>query len=256
MFWYPTAVTAAGVGLALWCTPAIAAGGKDIASAPSVVYGQQEFGNTGVDDPGNGFCPLGSGNGGDAGQSWWLLAVTAGDKVTIDFAGAEPGVPEVAVYPVGTNDFNVQLQNLGAPTGEDSKAEYVFSAGRTGTMPLQFINCGDNNGTGPYNFTAYVAHKLVASLAAAGSSHRNHQTRFTVGVHNPDGVVVHDPAIHATVQVLAHHKWVTQTTVPAPGTAVVKWSRAERGKTQSVRVQLTGSGYLTASSQTLRVKGV
>jgi hypothetical protein len=61
----------------------------NIASAPTVAYGVQEFGNTATDStPLQGLCPD------IETDTWWLLPVLAGDAVTINFEGAGGGRPQ------------------------------------------------------------------------------------------------------------------------------------------------------------------
>jgi hypothetical protein len=126
-------------------------------------------------------------------------------------------------------------------------------------MPLNFTtsDCNGNSTVpGPYDFTAFIAHKLVLSLTPTSSNHHTHRTAFAVGVHNPDGVVVANPALRATVQRLVHGKWVSSAPLAPPFSFGVKWLPAQRGKLQSIRVVVAGPGYLTATSRTVRVRGV
>jgi hypothetical protein len=75
-------ILGAVAGTLVLVVPAFAAGGATIASAPTVAYGQQEFGNTATDSTvAQDLC-----HGSDQ-TSWWLASVTAGDRLTIDFGG-------------------------------------------------------------------------------------------------------------------------------------------------------------------------
>jgi hypothetical protein len=88
----------------------VATGGGSIASAPTVAYGQLEFGNTATDLPANefanGYC-----------YSWWLVPAITGDKITIDWTsepdanGAYLTALWAYLYPVGTTDFNFPNTN-------------------------------------------------------------------------------------------------------------------------------------------------
>ncbi len=227
-----------------------ATGGASIASAPTVAYGQQEFGNTLTDNNVHVDCH---------GWSYWQLPVTAGDHLTIDFEGQ--GAQNEALYPVGTNDFNVTdttpVQE--ATSGENGHQQALYTAERTGMMPLVFYvsqekRCGEVNG--PYDFTVYVKHALVLSLAAIRANHRRHETTFHISVDNPDGVPVSSPNLRMAVQLLTHGRWVTIST-GAPATLFnYTWNHPERGSWQRVRVHVFGSEYFSATSRSIRVKGV
>jgi hypothetical protein len=243
------------VALCYWAAQALAAGGATIAAAPTVAYSQQEFGNTATDSTSaQDLC-----NGAEQ-NSWWLLPVTAGDRITIDFQGA--GAQYEALYPVGTSDFNVTSASSveHAELGSNGAQEAVVTVQQDGTMPLDFstYDCtfGNFGVPGPYNFTVGVQHALVLSLAVASTNHHRHRTTFSLGVHNPDGVAISNPSLRVAVQRLASGKWVTVGAARPAGTIPVVWARALRGRWQSVRVEVSGPGYLSATSQPVRVKGV
>lgn len=247
--------------LAACCLPAtaLASGGADIASATTVAYGQQQFGNTATDS-----CVF-PGSLGQPEVSWWLLPVTAGDKATIDLETTSldgPAALFAKLWPVGTTDFNVNTASpfQEVPTKANGKAEMVVPVmPRSGTMPLQFLANGDGCGAGtggPYDFTARVEHRLVVSLSAAGVNRPLHRTRFLLGVHNPDGVPVSDPRLRYDVERLTGGRWFTIARHRPPFAFTWRWPRAQRGRRQSIRVQLHGPGYLTATSRAVRVSGV
>jgi hypothetical protein len=233
---------------------ALAAGGASIAAAPTVVYGQLEFGNT-VTDSGKGTPQCD--NAGD-GRSWWLLPVLTGDQVKIDLAGHTEGDGFiVAAYSVGTNDFN--FVNEPSPYASNSEhqadqAEVVFRAPADGNMPLLVSSC-DN--VGDYSFTAYVTHGVVAKLSSKGSNHRQHRTYFAVSAYNPDGAPV-TSGLHATVQVSRSGKWGLWKTLSQSqfSSFYIGWPRSMRGHSWNVRVVVSGSGYQTATSRAQRVQGV
>jgi hypothetical protein len=242
-------------GACFWAPPALASGGSSIASAPTIVYGQQEFGNTAMDNCSALQEPALSNQ---TAESWWLAHVTAGDRVTIDFEGTRSPARSVyaaELWPVGTTDFTFPgVDDWTGPetmtlAGENGKAEMVVnSVPRSGMMPLVFAdwyNCDGPNG-GPYDFTAYVLHRLVLSMSAR-SNRRQHRTYFYVGAHNPDGVPVSN-GLHPAFQLFYGGKW-------HPVGTHVKWTGWDRGKWWRVRAQVSGSGYLTATKR-IRVKGV
>jgi hypothetical protein len=243
------AVLAALLGTcAGYVTPtAAASGGGGIAAAPTVAYGQQEFGSTLTDNNVHRDCH---------GWSYWLLPVTAGDHLTIDFEGQ--GAQNEALYPVGTNDFNVTDTRTAqqAALGANDHQQALYTVEQTGTMPLVFYvsierGCGGSNG--PYDFTVLVEHALVLSLAPVRTNHRQHKTTFSVGVHTPDGVPASSPGLRMAAQLLTHGRWVTVSS-GSPATFNYTWPRSERGKWQYMRVQVSGAGYFTATSRSVRVK--
>lgn len=251
--WGMRCLVAFGVAMIVVCataSAAVASGGANIASAPTVVYGQQEFGNTVTDDgQGTPNCDTTRGPG----RSWWTLPVTAGDRVTIDLGGQTQGDGfSIDVYATGTNDFDV-AQRLPYASEDDfrDQVELVFTAPVSGTMPMDVSTCDD---IGTYAFTAYVQHRLVLSLSAGATNHRSHRTKLIVGAHNPDGVVVNSAVLRCRFERLGHRKWIMIATRAQPFALSYKWPRSERGTWQWLRVQVSGSGYLTAASQSVRVR--
>lgn len=246
----------AAVAVLCSASSALAAGGGNIASAPSVVYGQLEFGNT-VTDSGLG-APACTNDG--RGRSWWLLPVLTGDQVKIDLSGHTTGDGFlVAAYNVGTNDFN--FVNGPSPYASNvdhqaDQAEIVFRAPADGNMPLLVSSC-DN--VGDYSFTAYVTHGLVAKLAWKGKNYRQHRTYFAVSAYNPDGTPI-TSGLHATVQVYRSGKWSQwgKSTLSQSqfSSFYIAWPRSMKGHWWKVRVVVSGAGYQTATSGTQRVKGV
>jgi hypothetical protein len=228
--------------------PALATGGDSIASAPTVAYGQQEFGNTLTDNNVKADCH---------GWSYWLLPVVAGDELTIDYEGQ--GAQSEALYPVGTNDFNVTDTETvqTSATGSNDHQQALYTVAQTGIMPLVFYvsqerGCGGPNG--PYDFWVYDEHKMVLDLTAS-SNRRHHTTTFTVAVHTPDGVAIAEAALDATLEMRVGDSWVRLATHAQPFTFSVRWSPRERNVLQTVRAVVSGSGYRTATTST-RVKAV
>ncbi len=149
------------VALASAPARALAAGGTSIASAPAVVYGQQEFGNTATDQHLEGSC----GFSGDAWRSYWTLNVVAGDRLTIDWESSAPKT-EIELMPIGTTDFTFLKTEPAASQSLSSngKNQLQYTAPQSGAMPLYFQACGFENAGGPYDFTATDQHALVVGL--------------------------------------------------------------------------------------------
>jgi hypothetical protein len=234
---------------------ALAAGGSSIAAAPTMVYGQQEFGNTATD---------GIFTAHDGYASWWQLPLIAGDHLTLDFEGA--GVQCERIWPVGTNDFNL---NGATPvqvaiTGSNGKQEVTLTASQDGSMPLEFQagwpDCdkeGSLGPTGPYDFIANVQHALVVSLSVSKVNRRTHRTTFGLSLHNPDGATVSSPSLRYDVQHRAGTGgWQTTSNLRPTFAFSYRWAPRQRGKWQYIRVQVHGPGYLTTTSRTLRVRGL
>ena len=240
-----------------WTASAIADGGKSIDSAPAIIYGQQEFGND----------ANGAQNIDQVYDSWWTLNVAAGDHITINWeAQLDPQGrgPALLIYAVGTTDYSVGNAN---PTtyqflNSNGKNQLRYTAAVDGVMPVDFQADGNINLTyeeyppGPYDFTAYVQHALVVSLSVTNVNRRKHRTMFVVGVHNPDGAAITNPNLRYDVQHRAGGSWRTTSTLGPPFAFSYRWPRGQRGKWQYVRVQVHGPGYVTATSRTVRVKGV
>jgi hypothetical protein len=219
---------------------ALADGGSSIASAPSVVYGQQQFGNTA-----NGSNPIEP-------SQYWLLSVTAGDLITIDWESH--AYPQLHIYPIGTTDFS--LGNAYPFKSQDVVSvqnELVFTAPRTGAMPMEFFQW--NESRGPYDFTAYVRHAIRLGLPRTSKLHR--KATLPVSVHNAEGGVISDPALQVDVQIKRRKGWQIIGSAPVGNAiAAVKLDIPARyaGKKISLRAYAHGSGYATAASRTLRVR--
>jgi hypothetical protein len=187
------------LGVAALAVPASAlgSGGAAIASAPTVVYGKQLFGNTATDDGGKTLSDCVDG------ESWWTLPVLAGDQIKIDYEG---GLDYMQAWNVGTTDFNIHT----APNpqqfhiGSNDKEESIIKAPIAGNMPLRFYSfneegfcifegSGDDYAPGPYDFTATVQHALAAALTPITSIYTNSivtgTASFADGTPVPDGVI-------------------------------------------------------------------
>lgn len=205
-------------------------------------YGQQEFGTLA---PANG-CPY----------SWWDLSVTAGDHLTVDWESQATGLPYAALYPKGTNDYDYPQTQYVADSflNGNQKGQLTYTVPSTGVMPLAFtaddLCNADDQGGGPYDFTAYVVHAVTLSLKGVAPHARS--GRATVGVHSPDGTPLSDPAIKVQLRASTSGRKTVKLGVSTPshGLAAVRyklpasWTR----KKVTVRASAEGPGYLTATS--------
>jgi hypothetical protein len=169
--------------LALLPAAANAAGGANIASAPTVAYGQHTFGNTAT------------GKWGCQPAEYWNLSMKAGDQVTVDWATtAREYAYKALIYPAGTTDFSINNVNaLGYyEIGSNNHAEAVFSTGTSGSYPLIFVasGCGSEPHPGPYDFTATIQHGLTISLKSY--AHIRTTTVIAATASTVDGVPVPD----------------------------------------------------------------
>lgn len=182
------AALVAGAAMLFLPASAQAEGGASIAAAPTVAYGQQEFGSTAT----GGYLTFGCGPGY---RSFWALPVVAGDQVTIDWESTI-STTEMVVAPVGTTDYNMaHSDNLTEQAlAGNNKNSFQFTAPQTGTMPLWFRSCEDIGATpGPYAFTAADQHALATALTPATYIYPNSAIGGTVsladGSPTPDGMV-------------------------------------------------------------------
>jgi hypothetical protein len=171
---------------------AMAAGGKSIATAPSVAYGQQQLGNTADDQ----FLENSCGFGIAAWRSYWILNVLAGDALTIDWE-AQPRT-ELKLMPVGTTDFTLFQTDSAYDQflASNNRAQAQYTAPQTGAMPLYFRVCDlYGSKTGPYAFTATVRHALFAALTPISNIYKQSaiagSATLADGTPAPDGLVFH-----------------------------------------------------------------
>ena len=242
--------------LALAAAAARADGGATIASAPAVVYSQQQFGNSTNGGPDAlGFSCIT--------DSWWSLPAIAGDHVTVDWEGGR-SVSRVALFAVGATDYNARISGLNgnqlalvSPNGT-GRGELTFTAPRSGSMPLAFqvSTCvGEGGAPGPYDFVATVRH-AVRLFVPVGALRRG--AAVTVQVRDPDGRPITIPALRVSLQVQrpgGHWRTVGQAS-PAAGLAKIPVAlpRSYKGLKVSLRARAGGGGYLTATSQSRRVQ--
>lgn len=237
-----------------------AEGGTSIANAPTVVPGQQEFGNLA-----NGAVVGCEGEGGEhTNNSWWLLPVTVGDHVVIDWeepAGTYSSRGGIEVYPVGTTDFNyprtahVLVQQLNG----NGKNEATLITKQSGNMPLLITSSLYSNlcGTpGPYSFTVNLTHALSVALPYARNL-RPHGN-ITVAVHNPEGGPISNPGLHVELQVQhGHGPWRSLGTAAVSNSAAtINYILPRRLAKQRVTLRAVAQGpsYITTASRSMRVR--
>jgi hypothetical protein len=235
--------------------PAMAAGGRDIRSAPTVVYGEQQFGNAATDGGSTGSCFQRTGQG----NSWWLLPVSTGDEITIQLEGESSGDGlSVRVYPNGTNEFNVEdtdyyvVDTTNGPEDAE-RLELVFTAPVTGTMPMDVVTC---DSVGSYAFTAYVRHRVrlsvprIPSLPTSGT--------VAVDVRTPDGGTVDDAGLFVALQMRRRGgRWKTVgTSTVGNSTANVSYAAPRKfwGRRPSVRAVSGGANYVTQYSRARKIR--
>lgn len=234
---------------------AAADGGTSIASAPAVVFGQQEFGNTA-----DGIASNYTGNVGEglyyctAGlDSFWSLQVTADDRLTIDWEGQADTA--LTLLPVGTTDYTLGAAHTQAAQQLEStsKSQLILTAPRTGVMPL--IICGIDGNLGPYAFTVHVEHEIRLSLPRVGRIPR--QGTLDVAVHDPDGDAIPAPGLTVEVQINSGSGWRTVGSAAASqGTVAIvplHVARSLGGRRVELRARARGSSYASATSSVLRV---
>jgi hypothetical protein len=175
------------LALALPQTPTQAAGGKSIASATPVVYGQQEFGNTANDQYLEDSCGFGT----DGYRSYWAASVLAGDLLTINWEATHG--TELKLMPVGTTDYTLFQTNpvISQELSSNNKNQAVYTAPQAGLMPLYFRVCTySENVAGPYDFTVTDQHALVVGLQPY--LHIKSTTVLSGSVHLADGSPIPD----------------------------------------------------------------
>jgi hypothetical protein len=237
-------------------TPSYAEGGSSIAAAPSIVSGQQEFGNTAAHGAtGHDSCGEPTGY-----QSWWTLAVTAGDKVTVNWEAQLPVYTELVIYPIGTTDFNFPKTQtlLRQQLNSNGKNEAMLTAATSGDLPVLVttgaVGCFAPT-PGPYALTVYITHALNVALPWVGALHKT--GTLTVGVHNPEGGAVSDPALQVELQIDVHGSWDTiGVAVVANSAAVVHYKLPARFRRQRVSIRAVAHGpeYKSTDSSHLKVR--
>jgi hypothetical protein len=227
--------------------PSSAEGGGSIAGAPLIVPGQQEFGSLLAHPPMAGTY-----------WSWWLLPLTAGDAVQIDWEG-QYKADWLGVYPPGTNDFNLSKASTVAHQDEldpNLKAETTYQAAESGTYPLAitaYQGCCFNP-SGPYNLTVYITHALSVALPRVGALHS--RGALTISVHNPEGGAISAPTLEVQLEVDLHGAWRTIGSAPvANSAAVVHYRLSPHLARQRVAMRAVAHGpeYATTDSTHAKV---
>lgn len=235
----------AAIATLLGPTPALADGGKSIAQATPVVYGQQMFGNTATATPTDD----------ETYRSWWSLDVDAGDRVRIDWEAQDPWT-ELYLFPVGTTDYSLAdtYRSARDSLSENRMSQLVFVAPSTGSMPLGFVANADSQ-VGPYAFTAYVEHAL--RLALGRSPVRPASGSIAVAVRSPEGAPINDGNLLVTLQVKRRDGSAFRaigTTSVASGLATITYSVPARLRNRKVVVRAiaAGTGYISQASSKQR----
>jgi hypothetical protein len=225
--------------------PAHAEGGSSIASAPTIVPGQQEFGKLASHDMGG--C-----------GTWWLLPATSGDAIQLDWEVGDRWVV-LSLYAPGTNDFNFpQTRPLAnGQVNGNGKAELTYTAQQTGNIPLFLRDpgCYGSGVPGPYSFTAYITHALNLALPNIRALRKT--GTLTVAVHNPEGGPINDPAVHVELQITGRGGWQrigVATVANSAATIAFKVPARLRRQHVTLRALAHGTGYAPASSRHLKVR--
>lgn len=235
--------------------PAVYAEGTSIESAPAIVFGQQEFGNTlNGHQWNNDNCETGHRT--DF-ESFWALNTVVGDKFVVTWEA----VPQtwIEVFPIGTNDFNYTKAQafLHENISSNGKGEFSFSETmNSGVLPFVVRNalCEPPNGPGPYNFTVRVTHALGVSLPFARVLHSRGAIKVTA--HNLEGTPITDPAVQIELQIKGRGPWRTigVGTAANPVIAFKVPARLRHNRHVTLRALAHGSDYASASSAHLKIR--
>jgi hypothetical protein len=239
------------LGVTLLPASASAAGGANIASAPTVAYGQHTFGTTATGRFESCYP-----------AEYWSLSMKAGDQVTIDWAASSREFAYKArVYPAGTTDFSI---NNVSPLeiyylGSNNHAEAVFKSGLSGAFPLIFIGengCSESS-PGPYDFTATIQHALTISLKSY--THIRTTTVIAASANLVDGTPVPDgTAFNLSVTwPNPNHESATYTATSVGGafSFPLALPASAMGKTATLIVSRPADAqFLAAESAKLQVK--
>lgn len=241
-------VTVAAVGLVL-ATLAVAAGGRTIAEAPVVPFGQQMFGNTAAQ-------PRLS----DGRSEFWRLALTAGDAVTINWEEDLVGDNRLAIYDPSITDFNLSVnEERYYSTGANSKAQTKFRAVRSGSYTLRFwafcyLTCNEPSA---YDFVAYVRH--AARLLLPPMTRLSVRATVKASVRTPDG----KPITNSALKLRLFGKWsgkqhLLASATPRTGQAKFRLRLPNSARQQQLRLWVVGQGKgwqaARSSSRSVRVR--
>ena len=245
-----------GLCAALFPASALADGGTSIAGATSVTPGQQEYGNTatGAQTPSQQDC---ADSDSIHYRSWWSLAVSAGDHVTIDWATQQ--YMGLFVLPEGTNDYtlgNVSSVVTQVPNSNGAnQATYVVP--QDGTLPWEFASdtgtcdaSGAAADPGPYNFTAFIRHGVVLTLPPQPRKLPTAGTEI-IRVHSPDGAPISDPSLTVTLTLVQRHPLTLGHAVVNAGAARIRYRVPARyaGKRVTIKATSQGAEYVNAATR-------
>jgi hypothetical protein len=243
-----TFLTAVVLACSLSAAGALAEGGPAISGAPTIAYGQPNFGNlTSVASDGKG-CQ----------REFWLLPVIAEDHMTLSWDAMSLGTSAV-IYPVGTKDYSWLTAKVVAEASSNSSGagQVSFAAPRTGDMVVMFVDqdsasagCGN---PGPYQFNASVVHKMIVSLRTVRKKTTLYYATFQITLYNPDGArivpsgVTYNFSEHA--QGYEPDEYATQNAPPFR--FLWHWNYLKTDYRVTVRVFVSALGYRTAVSNSL-----
>lgn len=222
-------------------------GGMGIATAPTVAFGQQEFGNLATPDA---HCVY---------ASWWQLPVVTGDTIRIDWEVHDEGI-HLHVWAPGTTEFNFETrESLKLVPNANLKTESTFPATQTGDMPIRFAiaepHCPSVSVPGPYSFTAYVTHGLSLALPHIAAMHN--KGALAVAVHNPSGGPINDSAVQVQLQIKGRGGWQTIGLASvANSVAAIRFNvpTRQRHRYVTLRALARGAGYAPTSTAHLKVR--
>jgi hypothetical protein len=217
---------------------------SSIAGAPTIVPGQTFYGNLTSVTPDSQGCA----------NAYWLLPETAGDAVTINWEAQNS--THLAVYPSGTNDFDVDQTTplVGSDLNENNEDSLPFRANSDGVLPLLFQNsqfdvgnCGTTSG--PYSFTVLITHGMVVTIGALSTTRSG--VVASIKLATPDGTPL-GANITGSLQVSANGvPWTTiGQAAAAGGTATIRYMPPSTldGKRVRFRAVGSGAGYRTVDS--------
>jgi hypothetical protein len=243
-------VLAAACVVLLAAPPALADGGRTIATAPRAGWDVHYTGTTvDVGAP----CPTRLGSY----FSYWTLRVTQGDRVTIDW-GAQQQQTVLSLLPVGTTDATAatatptDTQQLDEMYG---KSELTAEPQRhTGVVPLQIHGSVCDGGGGPYDFAAHVRHAVRLSFRPPRRV-RTH-ARLTVRVHAPDGHPITSRRLRVSLQAFLRGVWrPAGHAAPSRGHAYVRLALRPRRHVR-LRAVASGAGWVRRVSAVRRARVV
>ena len=139
--------------------PAVAGGGKSIASAPVLRPGVEVSGDTSTDETGDGSIGSDESQGCWNDVEYWRLGLAAGDQVLIKGTAVSPAHHfGIGFFPAGTTDRNLG-KAIAVVSSFPSRGTIRFTARSSGTHVLVIGPTCYNATDGPYKFVVTVRHK-------------------------------------------------------------------------------------------------